>query len=88
MDQPGGKSCKEVQMAIPRIEDLADNALLAKLRDDDRRRLAPHMTAMDFQAKRILQRAGDDVVDTWFPCRSAMAASGLMMTILPLRSRS
>jgi hypothetical protein len=44
------------------------------LRDDDRRRLASHMTALDFQAKHILQRAGDDVVDTWFPCRSAMAA--------------
>jgi hypothetical protein len=61
-------------MAIPFIEELAENVLLAKLRDDDRRRLAPHMTMMDFQAKRILQRAGDDVVDTWFPCRSAMAA--------------
>ena len=61
-------------MASARFEDLADNALLGKLRDDDRRRLAPHMTALDFQAKHILQRAGDDVVDTWFPCRSAMAA--------------
>jgi hypothetical protein len=58
----------------PLIEDLADNALLTKLRDDDRRRLAPHMTVLDFQAKHVLQRAGDDVVDTWFPCRSAMAA--------------
>jgi hypothetical protein len=61
-------------MAIPSIEKLAENVLLAKLRDDDRRRLASHMTMMDFQAKRILQRAGDDVVDTWFPCHSAMAA--------------
>jgi Crp-like helix-turn-helix domain len=61
-------------MTAPRIDDLADNALLAKLRDDDRRRLAPHMMVLDFQAKHTLQRAGDDVVDTWFPCRSAMAA--------------
>jgi hypothetical protein len=61
-------------MVVPHAEDFAANALLAKLRDDDRRRLAPHITALDFQSKDILQRAGDDVVDTWFPCRSAMAA--------------
>jgi hypothetical protein len=61
-------------MASPFIEDLTSNALLAKLRDDDRRRLAPHMMVLDFEAKHVLQRAGDDVVDTWFPCRSAMAA--------------
>jgi len=67
-------------MAIPRIEDLADNALLAKLRDDDRRRLAPHMTMMEFQGKRILQPAGDDVVGTWFPCRSATAAFSIWIT--------
>jgi hypothetical protein len=61
-------------MASPFIEDLTGNALLAKLRDDDRRRLVPHMMVLDFQAKHVLQRAGDDVVDTWFPCHSAMAA--------------
>jgi CRP-like cAMP-binding protein len=61
-------------MVVRHFEDLAANALLAKLRDDDRLRLAPHITALDFEAKDILQRAGDDVVDTWFPCRSAMAA--------------
>jgi len=61
-------------MDVPFIEDLADNALLAKLRDDDRHRLAGHMTLLNFQAKHILQRAGDEVVDTWFPCCSAMAA--------------
>ena len=69
-----GQFRQEKKMTAPRIEDLADNALLAKLRDDDRRRLAPHMTVLDFQAKHTLKRAGDEVVDTWFPCRSAMAA--------------
>jgi hypothetical protein len=53
---------------------LLENGLLAKLREDDRVRLAPHMMLVDLQAKSILQRAGEDVVDTWFPCGSAMAA--------------
>jgi hypothetical protein len=61
-------------MTTPLIQDLAGNALLGKLRDDDRRRLAPHMMVLDFQPKHVLQRAGDEVVDTWFPCGSAMAA--------------
>jgi hypothetical protein len=61
-------------MTTPLIEDLAGNALLGKLRDNDRRLLAPHMTALDFQPKHVLQLVGDDVVDTWFPCGSAMAA--------------
>jgi hypothetical protein len=61
-------------MTTPLIEDLAGNAMLGKLRDDDRRRLAPHMMVLDFQPKHVLQRAGDEVVDTWFPCGSAMAA--------------
>jgi hypothetical protein len=61
-------------MTTPLIEDLAGNAMLGKLRDDDRRRLVPHMMVLDFQPKHVLQRAGDEVVDTWFPCGSAMAA--------------
>jgi hypothetical protein len=32
------------------------------------------MMVLDFQPKHVLQRAGDEVVDTWFPCGSAMAA--------------
>jgi hypothetical protein len=61
-------------MTAPHLEGLLENGLLAKLRDDDRRRLAPHMTVSDLQAKSILQRAGVEVVDTWFPCGSALAA--------------
>jgi Crp-like helix-turn-helix domain len=61
-------------MTAPRIDNLVQNALLAKLRDEDRQRLAPHMTVADLGAKSILQRAGEEVVDTWFPCGSAMAA--------------
>jgi len=70
-----GQFRQEKKMTAPRIEDLADNALLAKLRDDDRRRLAPHMTVLDFQAKHTLKRAGDEVVDTWFPIREPRFAN-------------
>jgi Crp-like helix-turn-helix domain len=61
-------------MTAPRLDDFVENALLAKLRDQDRQRLAPHATVIDLDAKSILQRAGEDVIHTWFPCRSAMAA--------------
>jgi hypothetical protein len=61
-------------MAAPLSVDLVENALLAKLRDDDRQRLVPHLMCIDLQPKAILQRAGEDVVHTWFPCASATAA--------------
>jgi Crp-like helix-turn-helix domain len=51
-----------------------ENALLAKLKDEDRQRLVPHMMRTDLPAQIILQRAGEDVVHTWFPCGSATAA--------------
>jgi hypothetical protein len=61
-------------MTAPHSTDLLENALLAKLREEDRLRLAPHMVVTDLPAKTILQRAGENVVDTWFPCGPAMAA--------------
>lgn len=61
-------------MTAPIAADLLENGLLAKLRDDDLRRLMPHMMVMDLQARSALQRAGETVVDTWFPCGPAMAA--------------
>jgi hypothetical protein len=61
-------------MTAPVSKDVFNNALLAKLREDDRQRLAPHFTVVDLQTKSVLQRAGEPVVDTWFPCGSAMAA--------------
>jgi hypothetical protein len=61
-------------MTAPVPADLLENALLAKLREDDRQRLAPHMMRLDLQAQSLLQRAGEDVVHTWFPCSSAAAA--------------
>ena len=56
-------------MTTPRPSDLLENGLLAKLRDEDRQRLAPHMMCIDLRAETVLQRAGEEVVDTWFPVR-------------------
>ncbi|WP_420384079.1 Crp/Fnr family transcriptional regulator [Novosphingobium sp.] len=61
-------------MTAPHLDDLSHNALLATLTENDRKRLLPHMMVFDLKNGAILQRAGDEVVDTWFPCASAMAA--------------
>lgn len=53
---------------------MAQNGLLAVLIDEDRERLRPQMLAFDMEAGEILHRAGDDVVDTWFPLAAASAA--------------
>ncbi|WP_246333095.1 Crp/Fnr family transcriptional regulator [Aureimonas mangrovi] len=59
---------------VPTSDDLASNILLGTLKDDDRRRLAPQMKVMDLTSHHVLQQAGDEVVNTWFPCGGAMAA--------------
>lgn len=61
-------------MTAAHIDDLLDNRLLATLSESDRRRLAPHMLVFQMRSLEILQHAGDEVVDTWFPCGSSMAA--------------
>jgi hypothetical protein len=61
-------------MTAPEVNDLLENGLLAKLREEDRQRLAAHMTDHNLRAEFILQRAGENVVDSWFPCGAAMAA--------------
>jgi hypothetical protein len=55
-------------------KDLANNALLAILRDQYRGRLLPHVHAVDLAAEALLQKAGQVVSDTWFPCGAALAA--------------
>lgn len=55
------------------LTQMSGNELLSKLHEDDRAILAPHMTAIDLESRHVLQRAGDDVTETWFPCGSAMA---------------
>jgi Crp-like helix-turn-helix domain len=62
------------KMTAPLQNELVENALLAKLRDEDRQRLAPHLMRTDLRAQAVLQRAGEDVLHTWFPCGSASAA--------------
>jgi len=61
-------------MTAPTLEDLSRNALLATLNEADRKRLTPHMLVFDLKSGHVLQQAGDEVVDTWFPCGPAMAA--------------
>jgi CRP-like cAMP-binding protein len=61
-------------MSVPSPADMIENELLAKLRASDRQGLSPHMMTFEFRAGDVLQRAGDEVVHTWFPARSAMAA--------------
>lgn len=61
-------------MVTPTAHDLAGNALLSTLRETDRERLVPHMLALDFNAGDVLQRAGEIVTETWFPCGPALAS--------------
>jgi len=61
-------------MSTPTPDDMASNALLATLSDADRLRLMPHILVFDLEAHHVLQHAGDEVTDTWFPCGPAMAA--------------
>jgi CRP-like cAMP-binding protein len=61
-------------MTLATFDDLSGNALLSKLREDDLRRLLPHVMVLDLKAKHVLQEAGQPVTDTWFPWGSAMAA--------------
>jgi hypothetical protein len=61
-------------MTAPLLEDLDQNALLAKLQENERKRLLPHLMVFDLKSNDILQDAGRDVVHTWFPCGSAQAA--------------
>ncbi|MBB3808511.1 helix-turn-helix domain-containing protein [Pseudochelatococcus contaminans] len=53
--------------------DLLKNELLAKLREEDRKRLIPHLNPYYLKAGDIIQKAGDEVVDTWFPCEQSLA---------------
>jgi len=61
-------------MTTPTKADLAQNGLLSVLIDEDRDRLSLQMMAIDLPAGALLHRAGDDVIDTWFPLGAASAA--------------
>ncbi len=53
---------------------MAENTLLSVLMEDDRQRFESHMMRFEMPAGSVLINAGQDVVDTWFPCGHAMAA--------------
>ena len=61
-------------MTAPSHDDVASNALLSTLSNADRERLLPHMMVFDLDALHVLQHADEEVIHTWFPCGSAMAA--------------
>jgi hypothetical protein len=61
-------------MTLATPEQLAGNELLSRLSHEDRARLAPHVMALSLTTGAVLQQAGDEVVETWFPCGSAVAA--------------
>src|ERR1700744_6440470 len=61
-------------MTAPTKAELAQNGLLSVLIEEDRDRLSLQMMAIDLPAGALLHRAGDDVVDTWFPLGAASAA--------------
>ncbi|RUO98466.1 Crp/Fnr family transcriptional regulator [Hyphomicrobium sp.] len=61
-------------MIAPVVEELRSNGLLARLQEADRIRLQPHFTVVDLAQNDVLQKAGEEVVDTYFPCGSAMAS--------------
>lgn len=61
-------------MSAPTLDDLSHNALLGRLNEADQKRLLPHLLVFDLAVGHVLQDAGDEVVDTWFPCGPAMAA--------------
>jgi CRP-like cAMP-binding protein len=58
----------------PTPREMAGNALLSTLRDNDRNRLVPHMRVLDLRPGDVLQRAGEAVTETWFPCGAALAS--------------
>lgn len=61
-------------MISPTAVEMLGNELLAKLNESDRQRLAAHMMVFELNRKDILQPAGEDVVDTWFPCGPSLAS--------------
>lgn len=61
-------------MTIATEETLLGNQLLAILHQEDRQRLMPHTMIVDLQADALLQDAGQNVSDTWFPTGDALAA--------------
>jgi hypothetical protein len=63
----------EEPLPTPTEADMTSNLLIEKLAKADRERLAPHMLVFDLKAGDIIHKAGEDVVDTWFPCGAAVA---------------
>lgn len=51
----------------------SENLLLNRLNAEDWLRISAHLTAHELGAGAVLQKAGDEVTETWFPCGQASA---------------
>lgn len=67
-------------MTTPTPDQMAGNALLGTLSQDDRELLVPHMMVLDLKAHDPLQKAGEEVENTWFPCGASLAAFCVRLT--------
>lgn len=61
-------------MNLTSTHEMSGNLLLMMLNEEDRQKLLPHTVFYELEAEAVLQKAGDDVVHTWFPCGSALAS--------------
>ena len=56
------------------LQEMSNNRLLMKLRDEDREHLVGAMSVLTLEQGAILQKSGDHVVHTWFPCGTSTAS--------------
>ncbi|MBA8841780.1 MULTISPECIES: Crp/Fnr family transcriptional regulator [unclassified Ochrobactrum] len=61
-------------MNLTSTQEMSGNLLLMMLNEEDRQKLLPHTVFYELEAEAVLQKAGDDVIHTWFPCGSALAS--------------
>ncbi|WHS29838.1 hypothetical protein QLQ09_05395 [Brucella sp. NM4] len=61
-------------MNLTSTHEMSGNLLLMMLNEEDRQKLLPHTVFYELEAEAVLQKAGDDVVHTWFPCGAALAS--------------
>lgn len=62
------------RMSILTLQEMSNNRLLTKLREEDRHRLAKYMAVLELDQGDVLQKSGDEVIYTWFPCGAATAS--------------
>jgi len=59
-------------MAAATFQDFDQNRLLSVLSPDDHARLKPHFQVLEPAAGTVIQAAGENVTETWFPCGATL----------------